>query len=142
MKASERPTEAALELELSTDDLFRLSAATRNRWRAVARAAMVPALVIGAMLVSSSLYLYWTPAPPVKTAAIELPPPVVAPEPPPPPQPVVEPVRFANPFDKTEVFEFPHGTSKAEAREAVASLLMQRARERQMPDNPAVHLIR
>lgn len=141
MKASERPTEAALELELSTDDLFRLSAAARNRWRAVARAAMVPALVIGAMLVSSSLYLYWTPTPPVQIAATAPPPAVVAPEPPPPPPPS-EPVRFVNPFDKTEVFEFPHGTSKTEAREAVASLLMQRARERQMPDNAAAHLIR
>lgn len=46
--------------------------------------------------------------------------------------PVVEapPVRVRNPFDKTEVFEFPAGTSKAAARDAVAETLMQRARER------------
>ncbi len=40
------------------------------------------------------------------------------------------PVRFRNPFDKSEVFEFPAGTSRAEARAAVAKLLRQRARER------------
>jgi hypothetical protein len=35
-----------------------------------------------------------------------------------------------NPFDRTEAFEFPPGTSKAEAREAVAKLLMERAHDR------------
>jgi hypothetical protein len=39
-------------------------------------------------------------------------------------------VRFANPFDRTEVFEFPPGTSRAQARSAVAALLRERARER------------
>jgi hypothetical protein len=41
------------------------------------------------------------------------------------------PVRFKNPFDATEVFEFPAGTSQSEVRAAVAELLSQRARERQ-----------
>jgi hypothetical protein len=41
------------------------------------------------------------------------------------------PLRFANPFDHTEVFEFPAGTSKPAAREAVAEVLMKRARDRQ-----------
>lgn len=49
---------------------------------------------------------------------------IVAVKPPPPP------VRFANPFDATEVFEFPAGTSKSAAREAVAKLLTERARGR------------
>lgn len=40
------------------------------------------------------------------------------------------PVYFRNPFDATEVFEFPPGTSQAEARDAVADLLLKRARER------------
>ena len=40
------------------------------------------------------------------------------------------PVRFANPFDASEVFEFPPGTSKADARDAVANLLLERARSR------------
>jgi hypothetical protein len=40
------------------------------------------------------------------------------------------PMRMANPFDSSEVFEFPAGTSKAEARESIANVLMQRARDR------------
>jgi hypothetical protein len=40
-------------------------------------------------------------------------------------------VRVINPFDATEVFEFPAGTSDAESREKVAQILLQRARERQ-----------
>lgn len=41
------------------------------------------------------------------------------------------PVRFANPFDATEDFEFPAGTSEAEAREAIAGFLIERAMNRQ-----------
>jgi hypothetical protein len=40
-------------------------------------------------------------------------------------------VRIRNPFDATEVFEFSPGTSEAEARQSVANILMQRARDRQ-----------
>lgn len=40
------------------------------------------------------------------------------------------PVRVANPFDASEVFEFPQGTPTAEARAAMAEILLQRARER------------
>jgi hypothetical protein len=40
------------------------------------------------------------------------------------------PVRFANPFDKAEVFEFPAGTTQGEARDAVAETLKARATER------------
>lgn len=42
-----------------------------------------------------------------------------------------KPVLFANPFDANEVFEFPAGTSEAEARDAVAEVLMDRAMKRQ-----------
>jgi hypothetical protein len=42
-----------------------------------------------------------------------------------------EPVHFANPFDASEVFEFPPGTTEAEAREAVADFLIERAMSRQ-----------
>jgi hypothetical protein len=42
-----------------------------------------------------------------------------------------EPVRFTNPFDKHEVFEFAPGTSETDAREAVAAALMERAIARQ-----------
>jgi hypothetical protein len=41
-----------------------------------------------------------------------------------------EALLIKNPFDRTEAFEFPPGTSKAEAREAVAKLLMERAHDR------------
>jgi len=58
--------------------------------------------------------------------------------PPPPPLPVElaslappEPqVVLTNPFDPTEKFTFPPGTSRAEAREQMANLLLQRAAER------------
>jgi len=40
------------------------------------------------------------------------------------------PLWFANPFDATEVFEFPPGTSREYAREAVAEILLNRARDR------------
>jgi hypothetical protein len=56
------------------------------------------------------------------------------PTPPPPPAeapaPAGEPVLYKNPFDRTEVFEFPPGTSQAEARDAVAKALMERAQGR------------
>ncbi|HEY0685020.1 MAG TPA: hypothetical protein VGD45_21960 [Steroidobacter sp.] len=42
-----------------------------------------------------------------------------------------QPVRFSNPFDKNEVFEFPAGTTETEARDAVAAVLMERAMSRQ-----------
>jgi hypothetical protein len=41
------------------------------------------------------------------------------------------PVRVRNEFDRSEVFEFPPGTSRQEAREQVAQILLQRAIERQ-----------
>jgi hypothetical protein len=41
------------------------------------------------------------------------------------------PVQFRNPFDAAEIFEFPPGTSEVEARQSVAELLLQRARDRQ-----------
>jgi hypothetical protein len=39
-------------------------------------------------------------------------------------------VTFVNPFDATETFQFPPGTSLNHAREAVAELLLKRAEER------------
>ena len=66
-----------------------------------------------------------------------LPPPVVVPvsEPPPPVQtaevaPAPAPVVLVNPFDKTEKFTFPPGTSKADARDQMAAMLLQRAVDR------------
>jgi hypothetical protein len=42
-------------------------------------------------------------------------------------EPVGAPVRVANPFDSSEIFEFPYGTSEADAREATEGFLMERA---------------
>jgi hypothetical protein len=39
-------------------------------------------------------------------------------------------VVVVNPFDESEVFKFPPGTSESDARDAMAALLLQRARER------------
>ena len=47
-----------------------------------------------------------------------------------PTEPPGTPVRVSNAFDATEVFEFPQGTPESEAREAVAELLLSRARDR------------
>ena len=44
--------------------------------------------------------------------------------------PVGEPLSVANPFDASEIFEFPAGTSEADAREAVAGFLIERASSR------------
>jgi len=48
----------------------------------------------------------------------------------PPVDPQLSPVRVRNPFDASEVFEFPPGTSPGEARQSVAEQLLERARER------------
>ena len=40
------------------------------------------------------------------------------------------PTRFANPYDSSEVFEFPSGTTEDDARRSVAEILVERARER------------
>jgi hypothetical protein len=44
------------------------------------------------------------------------------------------PVRFSNPFDASEAFEFPPGTTDEQARRSVAAMLLQRARDRQIAD--------
>jgi hypothetical protein len=42
-----------------------------------------------------------------------------------------EPLRVRNPFDRSEVFEFPAGTTSDAAKTAIADTLLERARERQ-----------
>jgi hypothetical protein len=41
------------------------------------------------------------------------------------------PTRFTNPFDASEVFVFPPGTTEDAARQSVAEVLLQRARDRE-----------
>jgi hypothetical protein len=58
----------------------------------------------------------------------------VKPTPPPPPTEVTvsgaEPVLYKNPFDRSEVFEFPAGTTQDAARDRVAQVLLERAQGR------------
>jgi hypothetical protein len=51
------------------------------------------------------------------------------------------PTRFTNPFDASETFEFPPGTTVDDARNSVAEILFERARERgvQMRSIKRVH---
>lgn len=78
------------------------------------------------------------PAPAVTSPAPApiLPPPAAPAEPPAPP------VQVRNPFDATEVFEFPAGTSETEARKAVAEQLLQRARDRRSQGSGSKHASR
>ena len=98
----------------------------RGVWVAVALGIAAAA----AVLVVGLTYLVKTPAPPPPVAAAVVPS-VAAPEPhPAPPDAEEPPVQFKNPFDRREVFEFPPGTTHAAARDAVADILLQRARDR------------
>ncbi len=102
--------------------------ASRGRWAA-------PIVTIAAAAIAISVVAYFAttrkPPPPLHIAAhtafVS-----AAPEAATPPAPQSVPVVFRNPFDAAEVFEFPSGTSVAEARDAVARILLERARERQV----------
>ena len=66
------------------------------------------------------------PPPPPAVVPVSVPPPLVQSAELAPPEPVV----LTNPFDATEKFTFPPGTSKADARDQMATLLLNRAVER------------
>ena len=106
-------------------------ASPKAQWRRPGVAAL---LGISAALASVGGVTYWAKArpPPVHLAA-DIRPVSTPPEAPAPVQSLADatPVRFTNPFDRAEVFEFPAGTRDTEARDAVAALLLDRARERQ-----------
>jgi hypothetical protein len=104
------------------------------------------AILLGVVAAASALATVFTyfatthteQPPPIATTIVFSPPapvivapPALPPSPSPPPQEDPAPVRFANPFDRNEVFEFPAGTSRADARDAVEELLYERAQERQ-----------
>jgi hypothetical protein len=50
------------------------------------------------------------------------------------------PTQFTNPFDASEVFEFPPGTTEDAARQAVADILLKRARERRTQLSSVKHV--
>lgn len=92
--------------------------------------ALVLAVTFAGVTAGYAVYSYWQPIGSASTQASNI---VVAsadfqPEPwEAEPEPTGAPVRVANPFDASEIFEFPYGTSEAEAREAIAGFLMERA---------------
>jgi hypothetical protein len=98
-----------------------------TRWKSFAAIASV-----GSLLTLSAIVGYeglrslpGPPPPPPPVAQIEARPP------PPAMAPVSEPVRVRNPFDRSEVFEFPAGTTPEAAKALMADTLLERARERQ-----------
>lgn len=112
-------------------------AAPGRRSRA-SRAGIVLA-ILGICALSALMGYLAAPSPPESTAPPAAPVDIVPPpeersapplapatESPAPPKPVF----FANPFDASEVFQFPPGTTETEARDAVADALLKRARER------------
>jgi len=108
----------------------------RGAWRAIIARISVASLLSGGIA-----YLATTPGQPVNVggSAIVRPAATHTLSPPSTDTPDTLPVRFTNPFDATEVFEFPSGTSETEARQAVADLLLQRARERQKSASKATY---
>ena len=82
--------------------------------------------VIAAGVLSESDKRAALPPPPPAVVPVSVPPPSVQSAELAPPEPVV----LTNPFDATEKFTFPPGTSKADARDQMATLLLQRAMER------------
>jgi hypothetical protein len=93
--------------------------------------AAASALLTAVVYLASARVRRPDPVAPRAVAAPAAPVSVTPPRPSSSPSTDATPVRFVNPFDRKEVFEFPPGTSAADARQAVAELLSQRAGERQ-----------
>lgn len=144
--------EADMEVELTAVDLVALSVAdahdaprsdanarpTSPARQALSKIALPTGLLLAAVAAGGALYTRdANQATQVAAVAKPAPAPMpdwVAESADPPAEPAPEPVRFTNPFDKTEVFDFPPGTTRAEAREAVAQLLLERAAARRAVD--------
>jgi hypothetical protein len=146
---AEEEGDDTIELELSADQVLMLSRADTlirsnslpvpstakslsnvpedqyGGWPAVILLILVVSILSGGIA-----YLGTSPAQPVHFGAnaVVLP---AAPDSPAPASADNTAVRFTNPFDGSEVFEFPSGTSEAEVQQAVADLLLKRAHDRQ-----------
>lgn len=101
----------------------------RDRWP-LARVAGILGIAAAVMAIGSAAHLAVVGRS-VTTAAINLSGPAAATTGA-PAESISPRVRIRNPFDPSEVFEFSPGTSEAEARESVAKILLQRARDRQL----------
>jgi hypothetical protein len=120
--ADESPTAA------TSDDARR-----GTRWLGVALIGLFAIGAVSVWLSSVASFQAEAPAPrvPIATVEPESAPTPVAPPAASPPIPQTEALKFRNPFDAAEVFEFPAGTSRTDARQAIAQFLLQRACERQ-----------
>ena len=102
--------------------------ATRIRLSPLARVAAVVGITVAIVWwAAAQRATQRNPAVPAVTRPAPAP---SVPAPAAPAEPQGAPLQLRNPFDATEVFEFPAGTSKTEAREAVAARLLDRARDR------------
>lgn len=94
--------------------------------------AVIFSIAATSVLSGGIVYLATTPAEPLRVTGNTVVRSAAAAETPPPPSVDTVRVKLINPFDATEVFEFPPNTSETEARQAVAHVLLQRAHERQI----------
>lgn len=139
--------EDTIELEVSAEEIRGLSKAAQESQAGAAiserksRFHLWPE-TFAVALVGVAAAIAWRAGPTHRIAPLIAPTPVVpsprpaaaAPavlaEPQEPRKPQGPPVRMQNPFDATEVFEFPAGTTRAEAQQKVSELLLQRAVDR------------
>ena len=115
----------SLPVPSATKSLSNLPEGQRGGWPAVILLISVTTILSGGIA-----YLGTSPARPVNFV-VDAVVPLAAPDSPAPASVDNTAVRFTNPFDGSEVFEFPSGTSQAEVQQAVADLLLKRAHERQ-----------
>ncbi len=130
-----------IEIELTAEEMRGLSRAANE---AQPRKSAAPARTrrfrfwpvgLAIAVIGIATAIIWRPAPhrvaqPMASLpAVKITPPAAS-EPALPAPPPAPPVRVRNPFDETEVFEFPAGTTKAEARQKISEVLLQRAVER------------
>jgi hypothetical protein len=112
------------------------AAARKARSGSRARSLRLPLMIISSVALVGVIAAAALRDSDKRVAALPPPPPAVVPvaEPAPVAQaaevPPPEPVVLTNPFDKTEKFTFPPGTSKADARDQMAAMLLQRAVDR------------
>ncbi len=143
--------EDTIEIELTPEDVRRLAPAGSQARTTNARYRLWPvpfAAALAGVVVGIAASIAWRHSPPRHVAPGSAPSPAIRRAPPaasrsavlaePQVTPIPQvsqvsqamqgpPVRAGNPFDPQEVFEFPAGTTVAEARQKVSELLLQRA---------------
>ena len=107
------------------------SAGENSLYRRTARIDFICNVMFAAVLVLGvSGAVLWRAAEAPARVQLIAPPVLAVSTPPPPPQAERALVHVSNPFDASEVFEFPAATTSSEAHDAMAKLLLQRARIR------------